>query len=206
MRNANNLPTGQDVKRQPTLTTERLVLRPFEESDIPEVAPLADDEEISKNTLLIPHPYQEVHARRWIAVHGREYRSGKSVVFAVTLAATGALVGAVGLTIAREHRHAGLGYWIGRQYWGGGLATEAARAVLAYAFGELDLVRIHAGHFADNPASGRVMQKIGMKEEGRLRRHIFRWGEYRDMVLFGIVKEEWHAGVEKQKGKTPRGL
>lgn len=185
------------MKRQPTLATERLVLRPFEESDIPEVARLADDEEISKNTLLIPHPYEEVHAKRWIAAHRREYRSGKSAVFAVTLAATGVLVGSVGLTIAREHRHAALGYWIGRQYWGRGLATEAARAVLAYGFRELDLVRIHAGHFADNPASGHVMEKLGMKEEGRQRRHIFRWGEYRDMVLFGIMKEEWQAETEK---------
>ena len=77
------------------------------------------------------------------------------------------LCGAVGLQIADAHRHAELGYWIGVPFWGKGYATEAASAAVAFGFDMLRLNRIYAHHFAGNTASQRVLEKIGMRHEGR---------------------------------------
>jgi RimJ/RimL family protein N-acetyltransferase len=90
-----------------------------------------------------------------------------------------------------EHKRAELGYWIGVPYWNHGYASEAARRVVNWGFQYLGLNRIYAQHFADNPASGRVMQKIGMQYEGTLRQPFIRLGEARDSVCYGILKDEW---------------
>ncbi len=176
-----------------TILTDRLLLRAFTEADIPAVARLADDPVISNNTLRIPHPYTETHARTWLTLQQEEARTGAGAAFAVTQRDGGALIGACGLEIFREHRRAEVGYWLGRDYWGKGYATEAAAAVLGWGFETLGLARVSAARFADNPASGRVLEKLGMTQEGRLRRHAFRGGEFRDMVLYGILREEWEA-------------
>jgi len=78
--------------------------------------------------------------------------------------------------IEADHRRAELGYWIGVPYWGKGYATEAARSVVNYGFSTLELHRIFASHVPANPASGRVLTKIGMRHEGRLLGHILKWG------------------------------
>ena len=84
-----------------------------------------------------------------------------------------------------------MGYWVGKQYWNQGFCTEAASALLAYGFEELDLNRICATHLVRNPASGRVMEKLGMRKEGVLRDHFSKWDKYEDVVYFGILKREW---------------
>ena len=86
----------------------------------------------------------------------------------------------MGLGISRAHGKGELGYWIAKDDWNRGYATEAARAVVRYAFDELGLRRVHAGHLVRNPASGRVMEKIGMRREGVWRQHILKWGEPED--------------------------
>jgi RimJ/RimL family protein N-acetyltransferase len=179
---------------QPTLTTERLLLRPLVEADGPRVRELASDETIARNTLDIPHPYPEGAAETWIAAHPELWRQGSDVVFAVALRDSGLLVGCVGLSsVSQRHRRADIGWWVGREYWSRGYCTEAARALLDFAFGRLGLNRVYSSHYARNPASGRVMQKLGMKREGVQRRHVERWGEFHDLVLYGILSEEWQA-------------
>jgi RimJ/RimL family protein N-acetyltransferase len=180
--------------RQPTLHTDRLVLRPLVESDGPRVRELAGDEAIARNTLDIPHPYPEGVAEQWIAGQPALFRQGREVVFAITLRASGELVGAIGLSsISPRHSRSDIGWWVGREYWNRGYCTEAARALLNYAFGTLGLNRVYSSHYARNPASGRVMQKLGMKAEGVKRRHVERWGEFNDLVLYGILRDEWPA-------------
>jgi RimJ/RimL family protein N-acetyltransferase len=73
-------------------------------------------------------------------------------------------------------------------YWGEGYATEAAAALVAWGFDILDLQRIHAAHFTRNPASGRVMQKIGMTFEGIARQHVLKHDRWEDMARYGIVR------------------
>ena len=82
-----------------------------------------------------------------------------------------------------------MGYWIGKPYWNQGFGTEAALAILRYAFEQLGLNRVYAAHFRRNPASGRIMQKIGMTYEGRLRQHVKKWGDFEDMEYYGHPQE-----------------
>jgi RimJ/RimL family protein N-acetyltransferase len=183
---------------QPILTTERLLLRPLVEADAPRVRELAGDVEIARNTLDIPHPYPEGAAETWIASHPGLWRGGTEAVFAITLRDSVLLVGCVGLSaISARHRRADIGWWVGREYWNRGYCTEAARALLDLAFGPLELNRVYSSHYARNPASGRVMQKLGMKQEGIQRRHVERWGDFHDLVLYGILREEWQVSVSR---------
>ena len=109
------------------------------------------------------------------------------MTYALVLREGGALVGAMGLAITPEHRRAELGYWVGVAHWNRGYATEAARALLAYAFGPLALHRVEAHHFARNPASGRVMQKAGMRHEGTHRGAVLRWGRFEDLESYAVL-------------------
>ena len=174
----------------PVLTTARLLLRPFGPDDAPPVQELAGDWEVASTTASIPHPYPPGEALRWIGTHARGVAEKRLLNLAITLAGDGELVGAVGLQIEPSQRRAELGYWIGRPYWGRGYATGAAEALLGYAFEHLDLYRIHAHHMARNPASGRVLEKIGMRHEGCLRQHFRRWERYEDLVLYGALRSE----------------
>jgi [ribosomal protein S5]-alanine N-acetyltransferase len=181
---------GAQAIEQPTLDTERLILRPFELADAERVQQLAGDFEVADTTLNIPHPYREGMAEAWILTHKPMFRAGVLANYAVTFR-SGELIGAVGLRIDPRHNNAELGYWIGRAHWGNGYCTEAARGVLVYAFYVLELNRVHASHLARNPASGRVMQKLGMRHEGCLRRHVCKWEKYEDLEKYGILANEF---------------
>ena len=172
----------------PRLETERLVLRPFLTSDAPEVMRMAGDADIAATTLNIPHPYEPGMAETWIASHQEGFESGKVVNFAITRREDGALVGAIGLVLTAAHRRAELGYWVGKEHWNRGYATEAAGAVLRHGFEVLALHRIEAHHMSRNPASGRVMQKNGMQHEGRLAQHVLKNGVFEDLELYGLLR------------------
>jgi RimJ/RimL family protein N-acetyltransferase len=103
---------------------------------------------------------------------------------------SGELFGAVGLQIEPGHALGELGYWIGVPYWGRGYATEAARALMRYGYSRLGLHRIQARHFLRNPASGRVMEKLGMSREGVLRQSVRKWGRFEDVVLYARLAED----------------
>jgi ribosomal-protein-alanine N-acetyltransferase len=170
-----------------TLETARLWLRPFTLPDVPQLVPLIGAREVAATTLRIPHPYTEENAREFLT--NPKHRCEE--VLGIIRKADQQLVGAVGLHPDMAHKRAELGYWIGVPYWGNGYATEAARAVVAYGFGELDLNRIYASHFEGNNASARVLQKIGMRHEGCQRGHILKWGRFLDSQLYGMLRPEW---------------
>jgi len=175
----------------PILTTDRLLLRQFFLTDALDVKRLAGEREIAYNTLLIPHPYEQGFAERWITERQIDFQKGVALTFAVVVKEIRQLCGALGLGINRHHANAEIGYWIGVPYWNHGYCSEAAEEVLRYAFEVLDLNRVWAHHFSRNVASGRVLQKIGMTHEGCLRKHIFKWGEYLDVEQYGILRSEW---------------
>jgi RimJ/RimL family protein N-acetyltransferase len=179
------------MRKQPTLITQRLILRPFSLEDAAAVQQLAGAREIAATTLHIPHPYEDGMAETWIQAHSPSFENGTGATFAVVLRVNRALCGAIGLAIERRHSRAELGYWIGVPYWDQGYATEAARAVVRYAFASLALHRVHAMHMRHNPASGRVLQKIGMTWEGRLRQHVLKWGQFQDLEIYGLLRSEW---------------
>ena len=179
------------------ITTDRLILRDYTLADAPAMYRLVRAREVALNTLRIPHPYPEEEAERWIASHA-EMRARGDYPFAITLRAGGELVGTVGLHVKRDHDHAELGYWIGVPYWGRGYATEAAAAIVRFGFETLSLNRIMAMHFSRNPASGRVLQKIGMRHEGTFRQHFRKWDEYVDLECYGLLRSDVLARPETE--------
>lgn len=173
--------------------TARLRLRAFALADAPAVEALAGDRRVADTTTTIPHPYPAGGAEAWIALHGPAWDSGAGVTYAITDAGDGTLLGAVALTITPAHAVAELGYWIGVAAWGRGYATEAAAALCDLAFGTLGTHRIQARHYVRNPASGRVMQKLGMRHEGTLRDAVRKGGRFEDLALYAVLAPEWPA-------------
>ena len=187
------------MREQPELRTDRLLLRPFTLADAPTVQRLAGERDISSTTLNIPHPYEDGMAEEWISAHQSRFDEGESVTYAIVLYKDGALLGAISLVnISQRHQNAELGYWIGKPHWNNGYCTEAARAVLRYGFGALGLNRIYASHLSRNPASGRVMEKIGMTYEGCQRQHTKRWGVFEDLKMYAILKTEYEPQSESK--------
>jgi RimJ/RimL family protein N-acetyltransferase len=148
--------------------------------------------EIHDSTLNIPYPYSETDADRWINRRIESTRSqGKEVTFAVRKDG-GEMIGAVGadsFKLGASHR-AEIGYWLATPYWGRGIMTDAVRAYVRYAFGELNVLRLTAHVLEFNVGSARVLEKNGFKLEGRLRKH-FRKGErLHDAYYFGLLRED----------------
>ena len=173
------------------LRTARLLLRPLEGGDAPALARLAGSREVAATTLRIPHPYTEDDARTFLDAAAKDFRESRAVVFAICVSPERELCGCVGLHISPAHRHAELGYWIGVPFWGKGIATEAAQAVAGFGFSTLHLHRIYAHYFAGNDGSRRVLEKIGMRYEGRLRQHIVKWDQLIDIENYGILADEF---------------
>jgi RimJ/RimL family protein N-acetyltransferase len=179
------------VSATPTLRTARLLLGAFETEDASELQRLAGDREIADTTLSIPHPYTLDHALAWVGNQRREAVRGRAINFAVRLHPGSTLIGSVGLRdIDREHLQAELGFWIGREWWGHGYASEAAGAAVRFGFDELGLNRIYAHHMARNPAAGQVLSHVGMRKEGLLRERVRKWGVYEDVVLYAVLSED----------------
>ena len=173
------------------LKSDNLNLRPLELSDAPQVKELASDYDIAKTTLHIPHPYPDGAAEAWIERTHEASREGRVYAFAIVRYLDNEFLGAISLGVSREHRRAELAYWMGKPYWGHGYTTEAARKLLAFGFEELDLNRIFALAFATNPASSRVMEKIGMTFEGTYAQHVCKWDQYHDLVGYGLLKRTY---------------
>jgi len=145
--------------------TERLLLRPGWREDAPALFRAVADEAIARNLSRLPWPYRLEDAVSWMA-QPQDPAWPSCLIFLRTAAAP-ELVGGIGIHRGEECG-AELGYWIARSRWGQGIATEAGRAMVAAARDTLRLPRLAAGHFIDNPASGRVLEKIGFRPVGRV--------------------------------------
>lgn len=179
-----------------TLETARLKLRPYTEDDIADLVPLVGTREVAATTLRIAHPYTEQNAKDFLPLTQEPDR----IWLAITLRSDGRQIGGVGLRLELQHDHAELGYWLGVPYWGQGYATEAAREMLRYGFEDLALHRVCASHFSHNPASGRILRKLGMRYEGCQRHHLRKWDKFIDLDLYGILRQEWHTrSLSEQK-------
>jgi len=165
-----------------------VALRPFEPGDAARVSALVGAREVAEMTALIPHPYPDGAAEAWISAQAKDRAAGREYTYAITPAGDTIVVGAISLRPApteREH----LGYWIGRAYWGRGYATAAARALVALAFTLLDLDRLTASCLIRNPASGRVMEKCGLKLLRTERRD--HRGADEAFCVHGLTRAEW---------------
>jgi ribosomal-protein-alanine N-acetyltransferase len=166
------------------LHTERLVLRPFQESDVDDALSYRDDQEFASFLPHVPQPFTRRDAEGFVALNMSEPWE-RSPTFAVVL--DGVLIGTVNFEVDAATRTAMLGYAIGRAWWGRGIATEAARAAMAWAIETFSLVRIWASTEARHRRSRRVMEKLGMQlEEVRAGAHVGRAGEIVDKVVYAL--------------------
>lgn len=182
---------GGKAPPQPSITSDRLMLRPFTLADADDVQRLAGDPAIADTTLLIPHPYPDGAAKSWINTHQERWDNGLGIICAITLRSTGELIGAISvLGISKRDSHGEMGYWIGKPYWNNGYCTEAARELIRYCFDTLGMHRVYAHHLARNPASGRVLVKAGMRYEGTLREHVRKTDVFEDLPTYGILADD----------------
>ena len=181
-----------DVPPQPTLTTERLVLRPLRDADAAGVAAGAGDKRVAKYLIQVPSPYPITLARSWVR-HRREWWDlGRGVTLAIAIRdQPNDLLGTASLRRYARDRRAELGYWLVASAWGHGYATEATRALVDYGFSTWNLARVYALVLAGNTTSERVLEKLGMQHEGIQRQHVKKGRRLCDVTLYGVLRDDW---------------
>ncbi len=169
------------------LSTERLVLRPWQASDVEAPFDWAQDERFTR-FLPLPRPYERLHAEEFTGSRvGTDWAVAPA--FAVTL--EGTLIGDVNARIEASHARAEIGYGFRVEMWGRGYATEAAQAVVDWLFEALAIEKVMARADAANQGSWRVMERLGMEREALHRSHRVLRGERRDEVVYGLLRREW---------------
>jgi RimJ/RimL family protein N-acetyltransferase len=179
------------VKVHPRLETERLRLRPFVSDDAALLAQLAGSRDVADTAIHIPHPISIAGARSMIAAQAAGFQSGRSIHFVMEHEISRDVIGAVELfDIDEAHLQAELAFWVAPGEWGEGYASEAAAAVLRFGFDTLGRNRIHAQHLVRSAASGSVLRRIGMKQEGLLRERVRKWGVFEDVAVYAAIRSD----------------
>ena len=186
----------------PELQTKRLCLRPFQESDKSQVASLANHPEVVRDLRTFDVPYTENDAQQWLETLGPKWEQGLAAVFAICLKQQDAspdqdarpIVGATGLIIDPQSQRAECGYWIGKDFWGNGICSEALPAILDFGFNQLGLNKITAECLTRNVASIAVLTKSGFSQEGHFHRHFRKRidEEFHDILAWGLLREDWN--------------
>jgi RimJ/RimL family protein N-acetyltransferase len=167
---------------------EQIILRAWRRSDISSLIRYANNRKIWLNLRdIFPHPYMQADAEKWIAIC--ESSQEPTTNFAVEL--RGEAVGGIGCRLLDDVncKTAEIGYWLGKPFWGRGIATAALTQTTDYAFRIFSVERLQATVFEWNPASARVLEKCGYVLEGRLRRSIFKDGRLGDSLLYAHCRE-----------------
>lgn len=173
-----------------SMTTARLSMRLVCEADAEDVTSVARLKCVSDCMVSIPHPYPEDLAPTWTRDKRRGFEDGSCFAFRIDDAS--GFCGVIEVRdIEPEHGQGELSFWFGPDKWGKGYATEAATAVLAFAFERHRLNRIVAFHMVRNPASGKVLAKLGFRREGLLRQRVYKWGVYEDVHIMAILRSDW---------------
>jgi ribosomal-protein-alanine N-acetyltransferase len=169
---------------------DQVHLSEFRSSDKPALIQHLNDPDIYHRTLRIPFPYTDATADEWLALVAKiTQQQGRPVHFAIRNA-DDALVGGCGFDgfqVGKSHR-AEVGYWLAKPYWGQGIMTAVVQQLCHHAFDEFGLVKITAHVFSHNPASARVLEKCGFQQEGFLRKHFLKDGQFIDARLFALLR------------------
>ncbi len=177
----------------PTIETPRLILRKMRMSDAQDLFAYSSDPRVAQ--FVQWSAYTSVfEARAYLRHCMRQYSQGKPPNWGVIDRQTGRLIGTAGYSwVNEDHNSAEIGYSLSYTHWGKGLMTECVAAMLAHGFDKMRLNRIEAQHDVRNPASGRVMEKNGMRLEGVLRGRLRNKGEYVDVKLYAILRKDYEA-------------
>ena len=175
-----------DVPALSELTTKRLTLRPWRDSDVPGLHRLMNDWEVIRTLTRVPFPYALKDAESWIATSRERLEQGS----AYNLAITGldgdkeVLVGGIGLNVMADTRVGELGYWIGRTFWGHGVASEAADRLARWALANLAIDHLHSTVLTENAGSMAVLRKIGFRQNGEGKQMSVATGTERRVLRF----------------------
>ena len=176
------------------LRGQRCTVRPWHKADAESLERHANNLNVARNLRdRFPHPYTAKEARAFLRhVAGEEDPSNLAIDVG------GVAVGAVGYVPGRdvERFSAEIGYWLGEEFWGRGIATEAVILLTNYAFQQLNYLRLFALPFADNLPSARVLEKAGYLQEAVLRASSVKYGVPKDQLLYARINPDW-------KGVTP---
>jgi [ribosomal protein S5]-alanine N-acetyltransferase len=171
---------------RPIFHTQRLILRTPAEQDIPALIEIVGDWEVASRLARIPHPYTVEHARYFL-----EEVVPHELVWSIIDLESGEMAGAIGLApYAQVADTVELGYYLGRSHWGRGIATEAGSCVAAFGAGLVGQQRLKSGYFADNPSSGRVLEKLGFVQLGMSERHCLTTDELKPSIEMGYPETE----------------
>ena len=174
----------------PELETSRLVLRPLKMKDAKDIFAYTSDPDVARYVLWEPHK-TVADTRNYIRYIRALYHRGLPASWAVTLRESGQVIGTIGfMWYSDANSAAEIGYSFSKAHWNMGYATEALRAVIDSVFRTLPVNRLEAQHDVRNPASGRVMEKCGMRKEGVLRQRIKNKGEFVDVALWSFLRTD----------------
>lgn len=177
----------------PVLETTRLILRKMAMNDLQDVFAYSSDDEVTRFLRWGPHAAPE-ETENYLREVLREYRAGQDGPWGVEYKQTGKVVGSIHLmAISAQHSKAEIGFVLSKPYWNRGLMSEALARVLQYSFESIGLNRIEGLCLVDNLAAKRVMEKVGMKQEGVLREYLFQKGAFRDFSLYSMLKREYQS-------------
>jgi len=174
------------------LIGKRIILRPLRIFDAKDIYFNIQDKRIAVNTLRIPWPYKLQDAKNFVRKKQKLWPKVLDFTFGIELKSKREVIGCICLDhVNFEHQNAEIGYWLGSEYWGQGMITEACKLILDFAFKKLKLHRIYGFSFGDNPASQIVFKNLGFKKEGFLRQAHWRFGRWRDNVHYGLLSKEF---------------
>ncbi|MBM6618815.1 GNAT family N-acetyltransferase [Bacillus suaedaesalsae] len=173
-----------------TLETKRLILRKLRKDDIQDMFEYGSNDEVTKYVSW--YTYQSITDAQLFLDHIlQQYEDGSGAFWGIEDKETNKLIGTIDFVAwNRKHRKAEIGYILSQDYWGKGLMTEAAQAVIQFGFEKMNLVRIEARCLLENIGSEKVMQKAGMQYEGTLRKSMLLKEKHRDIKLYSILKDD----------------
>lgn len=179
-------------KGAPVIETQRLILRKIEMNDANRMFDyIFSDHRVMDNLIKGPHKSNFETINRLTEIIN-QYVSDKFCYWGIEVKASGELIGTIDLfNINEDTENCEVGYNIGFNWWSKGYGTEALHAVVEFAFRIMDIHKISATHNIDNPASGKIMLKVGMKREGIIRHMIRKNNQYKDCGIYGILQQEY---------------
>ena len=189
---------------EPVIETKRLLLRKVKKKDTHDMYEYSCDGRVSEYLLWSPHP-NEKYTKSYISSLKKQYKNHTFFDFAVIYKENGKMIGTCGFSrVDAENSCVEIGYVLSHDYWGMGIAAEAAREMIRLAFEEFGFNRVEARYMTENIHSARVMEKLGMKKDGVLRSAVCVDGVYHDVGYYSILNDEYNGAVKKDSAERLR--
>ncbi|HEQ98177.1 MAG TPA: N-acetyltransferase [candidate division Zixibacteria bacterium] len=175
----------------PFIKGKKINLRRLHRADAISIQKYANDPEVTR-FLFTPYPYTLEHAYEFIRMSHRMHRRKSGFSFGIEHKDRREIIGLIGLYhVDTTHKNAEVGFWLGRDYWGQGCTKEAMNLILKYAFNEIGLKRVFARVMHPNTVSLKLLESIGFKREGAMRKAIYKDGRWLDFIWFAMLREEF---------------